>query len=356
VWRSLHGAAGPLAIACAFDSGGLGTGDENPTPMPGTGTTAPDPTTSTASSTTEEPTTTSSPDAGTTTDTSGESTSTASPGDSSGDGTTGRDPPPLGPFAAPVEIDTLSSLYNEDDPSVRFDFLEIYFASDRAGGSGLEDIWRATRADANAPWDLPVPVTELNSTWNDGGPELLDDGLAMYFHSDRPGGAGGFDIYVSQRSTLVAQWQAPVRITELSTATLEATPALSSDQLEMFYCGTSITATLMRTTRPAMAMAWLAPAMVAELDDPLADDCSPFLLADDMRLAFSSTRLGGAGAADLWYSEREAGVFAPPQLIEGVNAIAFDDDPWISPDGELIVFASNRGAGDFDLWMAEAER
>jgi hypothetical protein len=346
-----------LANACAFDSSGFASVDEGEVGSgPGESVTT---LAMTSGSSGSSGSSTSTGGGETSTDTStattpSETSAAASSSESGESDTTGGDPPQIGPFAPPVALDVLNSLWNDDDPTVRLDYLEIYFVSDRPGGYGGRDIWRATRLDAASPWDMPVVVAELNTAYADSGPELSSDGLRLFMASDRLGGAGGNDIYVAVRTTLAQQWQAPVHIGELATPFSESSPTVSPDLLEMFYCATVATGVIQRSTRASDAMPWLAGAPVFELDDPLADDCSPFRMTDGVRVAFSSNRLGGLGAGDLFVSSRAGGVFAAPTPIEGVNDLAYEDDPWIAPDGALIVFASNRGEGDFDLWAADA--
>ena len=42
----------------------------------------------------------------------------------------------------------------------------------------------------------------MNTTAFDGGPALSFDGTTLYFHSNRPGGVGGNDLYVTTRARL----------------------------------------------------------------------------------------------------------------------------------------------------------
>src|SRR5438128_12471110 len=68
----------------------------------------------------------------------------------------------------------------------------------------------ATRIAADAveqplysDWSAPVNLGPVvNSSSNDQHPSISKDGLSLYFVSNRPGGFGVNDIYVTQRATL----------------------------------------------------------------------------------------------------------------------------------------------------------
>jgi hypothetical protein len=88
-----------------------------------------------------------------------------------------------------------------------WDGLSLFFPSDRPGGSGGMDIWTTTRATTESPWGSPVNLgPAVNSSAWDMGPKVTPDGLTLYFHSVRSGGYGGEDIYVTTRATKDAPW------------------------------------------------------------------------------------------------------------------------------------------------------
>lgn len=64
----------------------------------------------------------------------------------------------------------------------------------RDGGPGGWDLWQAVRRDGRwqDPQPLPVPV---NGAGNDFDPAFSADGRWLYFFSNRPGGFGGDDLY-----------------------------------------------------------------------------------------------------------------------------------------------------------------
>lgn len=94
----------------------------------------------------------------------------------------------------------LNTPFHDARPNVRRDGLEIVFDSNRPGGMGGFDIWTATRASTSDPWPSPVNVANVNSPAADDRAALSWDGTFMVFGSDRTGGEGMLDIYVTTRS------------------------------------------------------------------------------------------------------------------------------------------------------------
>ena len=98
-------------------------------------------------------------------------------------------------------IPELSSASTENRPSVRQDGLEIFFYSDRPGGVGSTDIWTATRAKVDDPWSTPLNVVgTVNSSGADVHPYLSSDGRTLVYSSTRAGGLGGSDLYTVTRN------------------------------------------------------------------------------------------------------------------------------------------------------------
>ena len=103
-----------------------------------------------------------------------------------------------GPAALVVE---LSSSGNDLRPTLRFDALEIFLSSNRAGTLGADDIWVSTRRGKSEAWPSPTNVgTAINTAFQERMPALSGDGMTLYFASTRPGGSGSFDLWVARRT------------------------------------------------------------------------------------------------------------------------------------------------------------
>ena len=195
----------------------------------------------------------------------------------------------------------MNSPASDSTPEVSADGLTLWFASDRAGGQGAHDIWVSTRASRGAPWGAPAVVVELSSAANDFSPAPTPDLLWMVMSSERPG-AGGLDLFTTSRAVTRAAWAPPAPLAELDTAAAEGNPWMDAG----------------RTV-----------------------------------VCFATDRVGGQGARDIWMAERPdpTGPFGAAAPVTEINGAGGDDDPWLSPDLRTIYFASNR-AGNFDLYMA----
>ncbi len=111
----------------------------------------------------------------------------------------------------------------------------LYFSSDV---SGNQDIYRS-RLDAKGQFGPPVPVTELNSEYDDRMPNVRSDGREIVFSSNRPlesGATNGFDVYASQRHHTGKRWSAPVNLgPNVNTAGNETRSSISWDGKRLYF-------------------------------------------------------------------------------------------------------------------------
>lgn len=88
----------------------------------------------------------------------------------------------------------------EGMPSLSADVSEMYFASDRPGGYGGLDIW-ITRY-VGGLWQMPVNLgPAINTPGNETAPYICSDGKTLFFISDGHPGLGGNDIYVARKES-----------------------------------------------------------------------------------------------------------------------------------------------------------
>lgn len=99
-------------------------------------------------------------------------------------------------LAAPVA--ELNSAASDNRPNVRKNGLEVVFDSNRAGGSGGQDIWTATRASVAEPWLTPINLAVLNTSAGELRASFSWDGSTLYFGRS-PGPVGSSDLLFTTR-------------------------------------------------------------------------------------------------------------------------------------------------------------
>jgi WD40-like Beta Propeller Repeat len=101
----------------------------------------------------------------------------------------------------------LNTAVDDSRPNVRKDGREIVFDSTRPLTIGLlPDIWTASRESINDDWATPVHLEPpINTSASETRASLSWDGLTMVFGSNRPGGEGMADVYVTKREKLLGK-------------------------------------------------------------------------------------------------------------------------------------------------------
>jgi len=118
-------------------------------------------------------------------------------------GTTWSDPINMGPL--------VNTKYWEAQPSLSADGQLLYFTSNRPGGQGGYDIWLTYRR-SNGEWAKPINLgKEINTPLDDETPFYHPDGQTLYFMSKGHAGMGDYDLHVSRR-TKEGSWGTPTNL------------------------------------------------------------------------------------------------------------------------------------------------
>lgn len=134
------------------------------------------------------------------------------------------------PHLLPPPVNTLSSEWHA---SLARNGV-LYFGSERDGGRLQADIFRAVPENGAYPSveKLPSPI---NTEYNDCDPLIAPDESWLIFHSNRPGGYGEHDLYISFRDRR-GRWSAPGNMgPSINTAGWEMAPSLSPDARYLFF-------------------------------------------------------------------------------------------------------------------------
>jgi len=273
-------------------------------------------------------------------------------------------------FGTPTNLGPIvNSSSGEGSPSISADGLSIIFTSLRPGGRGSADLWITTRESTDDDWGEPVNLglTVNSSAW-DGELSISTDGLELYFASGRPGGSGGSDIWVTTRATVSDPWGEPVNLgPTVNSSTGDYDVCISADGLSLYIesdrGGGHGGGDMWVTNRTTTSEPWGEPVNLGSTVNTSAYDGAPSISADGRMLFFSdfpNSRPGGYGGSDIWVTTR--GTVSDPwgepvNLGSTVNGSANDQGPNISADGSILYFFSTRsgGYGDFDIWQLSIE-
>jgi hypothetical protein len=273
-------------------------------------------------------------------------------------------------WSTPINLGTIvNSTFEDSLPQVSKNGLSLYFASTRPSGFGGHDIWVCQRAKPDDPWGTPVNLGgNINTSLNERGTGFSNDQHFMFLVTDRPGGFGGLDIWVSWRANTHDDlgWQLPVNLGDgVNSPSNDAGPShLENNE-------TGIPQLYFASNRPGglgdydiylselTANGSFGPsALVNELSSAQSD-LRPAIRRDGLEIFINSSRAGTLGFADLWVSTRRTvqDVWsAPENLGTSVNSAFQDAFPSISSDDRTLLFSSNRqnpGSPEgFDLYLS----
>ena len=204
---------------------------------------------------------------------------------------------------------------SEGGPTITLNSKRLYFTvfMDLGGGVSNADIYYSDLIDGE--WQKPAKVPNINSplSW-DSQPTISPDGNTLFFASDRDGGIGDVDIYLSRRDPETGIFAKPVNLG----------PVINTKGREK----------------------------------------CPYLHPDGETLYFSSDgRIDGYGGLDIYYSrldEKSLTFKTPENLGSPINSEEDDAGFLVSSDGKYGYFAAEpseklrgRGVGRYDVYRFE---
>lgn len=203
--------------------------------------------------------------------------------------------------ATPIEI--LNTPDNEGAAAISGDGQYLVFtACNRARNVGSCDLYFSAFSDTG--WMSPALIPGVNSRNWDSQPTLSTDGRVVIFSSERPGGYGGRDLWLSVRT----------------------------DQ------------------------GWVEPVNLGPSVNTAGNEENPFLHSDEYTLYFTSDYRPGFGGRDLFMSHRLRGNEWSPAENLGfpINSIDDEEGIFIESSGRKGYFSSARRGG-FDLYQFELD-
>lgn len=192
---------------------------------------------------------------------------------------------------------------NEGAQTITADGKQLFFIGcNRKTGLGSCDIYRSLRNGKN--WGTPENLgSPVNSSKWESQPSISADGKTLYFVSNRPGGLGGMDIWVTQLAPN-GEWTIPRNLGEpINTPFSEETPFIHPDGKTLYFTSNGHVGMGEKdiyVTRMDSVGVWSTPQNLGYPINTWNDEQGLFVAASGENAYFSSDREGGLGKLDLY--------------------------------------------------------
>ncbi|MGK0364212.1 MAG: outer membrane protein OmpA-like peptidoglycan-associated protein [Saprospiraceae bacterium] len=225
-----------------------------------------------------------------------------------------------------------------------------------------EDFY-ACKKDSEGNWMTATPITSINTDENEGAQTVTADGKLLVFAAcNRKGNIGRCDLYFSTLENGV--YTPPKLLPEgINTRHWESQPSLTPNGDALYFAserpGGVGRSDLFVSYR--INGEWTKPRNLGRTINTPEDDLTPFIHADGQTLYFTSEGHPGIGAKDLYYSRWEVekkGWGEPKNMGIPINTEKDEGTLVISLDGKTAYFASDRddfeeAQGGVDLYKFE---
>lgn len=216
-------------------------------------------------------------------------------------------------WGGPINLgDVINTADYDISCALNADGTELYFASARPAGYGDFDLYVSERG---GDWDAPVNVgPPVNTEYKEVTPFVTADGLWLFFASNRPGGSGGDDLWVTEN--LGGVWQEPVNLgPTVNSGADDRYPSLPDTMDRLFYAslvgggygGYDI------YESAGSGSNWDEPVNLGESVNTVHNEIHCYPTPDASVLYFASDRPGGVGYLDIYVTEDDTFI-APASL------------------------------------------
>ncbi len=263
----------------------------------------------------------------------------------------------------------INSQYDEYFPTLTIDDLTMFFTRNRPETEGSkrfhEDFYISQRGK-DGKWNQSVNAgSQLNTTGNEGVPNLSHDGKLLFFAAcHRPDGKGSCDIYYSRLKK--EGWTRPINLgSPINTGAWESQPSFASDGRTLYFIRGTITGSGTREQDIYYSVIsdegrWSDPVKLGPHINTSDEEEFVFIHQDNQTLYFSSDGHPGMGGLDIYVSRRKPdGTWGKPEnLGYPINTFRDERGLLVAPKGDVAYISSDRegGFGGLDLYKFELHK
>ncbi len=250
--------------------------------------------------------------------------------------------------------DSINSSLPEYYPSLTIDGKKLIYTRRQAKD---EDFFEST--SVNGTWSGSKPLEgKVNTNLNEGAQNIAQDGEWIVFTGcNYPEGEGSCDLYISYKTK--NGWSEPVNLGgTVNTDAWESAPSLSPDKRDLYfssnrpggYGGKDIW-----VTHRNEKGRWEQPENLGPTINTEGEESCPFMYADNQTLFFNSSGHTGYGATDLFFAKKDStgeDWTTPENLGYPINTIDDEGSLIVAADGKTAYYASERSdsRGALDMY------
>lgn len=275
-------------------------------------------------------------------------------------------------------IAPINSEWNDDNPTLTEDMLEIFFTSERPDPDQVDDadeeddeddpdVYCAKRRFRTEPFDQPVKVRAASSEDDETSSVISPDGLTLWVGTDRALIDGNnnddddIDIWFTTRATRESEWDTLRPLSgDINSPEYDDIPrplALNGTIMPIASKratqGVTYETFLVRRAAANEEFSDIQP--IPEISADGRSSVDAFMTNDGLLLFFNRAD-GDEGELLMAWRRSPEDAFSEPLPLDAIGGDAYRD-PWVDKDGTRFVFSSNRGDGEggLDIYMAFIE-
>ena len=257
--------------------------------------------------------------------------------------------------------DSINTGVSEYYPTVSLDGNTFIFT--RRVNNVNEDFYQSTRSPGTGgsgpgPWSKSISLPgNINTNQNEAAQSISLDGQWLIFNGcNFPEGKGSCDLYISYLTN--DGWSSPENLGDsVNTEFWESAPSLSPDKRDLYfasnrpggYGGSDI-----YVSHRLLNGQWSEAENLGPQVNSAGDEGTPFIHADNQTLYFNSSGHPGYGGNDIFLTRRlPGGVWSKPEnLGYPINTIEDEGSMVVAADGKTAYYASDRAdsRGGLDLY------
>ncbi|MEO5603671.1 MAG: OmpA family protein [Cyclobacteriaceae bacterium] len=216
--------------------------------------------------------------------------------------------------------DRINTPFHDSNLALSADGKTLYILKDEGGG----DIYYCDRL-TNGNWGPPVPLPGIiNSSYEEKSITISKDGKTLYFSSNRPGGLGGTDLYKATKDAK-GEWSNVKNLgPKINTEFDEEGPFIDYDMMTLYFSSKGHknmgSYDIYKSVYNAKNNVWTEPENLGYPINTPDDDIFYITSSDGKRAYYSSVREDGLGYTDIY-------LITTPEGMKDIEPVVEKKDP-----------------------------